>query len=43
MKRYVCIGFRAPNMPYLNAYPEHDVLHDDPRFLDLLRRMGLPR
>lgn len=43
MKHYVCIGFRAPNMPYLDAYPEQDALHDGPRSKGLLRRMGLPR
>ena len=33
---------REPNMPYINAFPELDVLHDDPRWKVLLRKMGLP-
>jgi serine/threonine protein kinase/tetratricopeptide (TPR) repeat protein len=33
---------RDPNMPYLNLYPEFEILHSDPRFQDLLRRMSLP-
>jgi len=33
---------RDPNMPYLNVFPMFDGLHDDPRWQDLLRRMGLP-
>lgn len=34
---------RNPNMPYIVAFPEFvDLLGDDPRFQDLLRRMNLP-
>jgi eukaryotic-like serine/threonine-protein kinase len=32
---------RDPNLPYLGK-PVWDSVRDDPRFLDLLRRMGLP-
>ncbi len=32
-----------PNMPYIVAFPEFvDLLGDEPRFKDLLRRMNLP-
>jgi tetratricopeptide (TPR) repeat protein len=33
---------RDPAMPYLSAAPLYDPLRDDPRFQELLRRMGLP-
>jgi len=33
---------REPNLPYLNMFPELDGLHEDLRWRDLLRRMGLP-
>ena len=33
---------RNPMMPYLSTYPFWDPLHDEPRFLDLLRRINLP-
>ena len=33
---------KDPNMPYLNALPIFGHLHDEPRFQDLVRRMGLP-
>jgi len=34
---------RNPNMPYIVAFPEFvDLLGDEPRFKDLLRRMNLP-
>jgi TolB-like protein/Tfp pilus assembly protein PilF len=33
---------REPNLPYLRGFPEFDGLHDDPRWNDLMRRMGLP-
>jgi tetratricopeptide (TPR) repeat protein len=32
-----------PGMPYLSAFPLHDPLRDEPRFMDLVRRMGLPQ
>jgi len=33
---------RAPNLPYVSVNPAFDFLRDDPRFKDLLRRLGLP-
>jgi TolB-like protein/tRNA A-37 threonylcarbamoyl transferase component Bud32 len=36
------LEIREPNMPYLNAIPEYDGLHEDPRWRDLLSKMGLP-
>jgi len=33
---------RDPGMPYLGAVPIYDPLREDPRFQDLVRRMGLP-
>ena len=33
---------RDPNMTLLSVGPEYDILRDDPRFQDLLRRMNLP-
>jgi len=33
---------RAPNLPYVSVNPGFDFLRDDPRFKDLLRRLGLP-
>lgn len=33
---------RDPNMPYLAVLPYYHSLHAHPRFLDLVRRMGLP-
>jgi tetratricopeptide (TPR) repeat protein len=32
----------APGLGYVAAFPDFDVVRDDPRFQDLLRRMGLP-
>jgi tetratricopeptide (TPR) repeat protein len=36
------VEMREPSLLYLNAFPEFDGLHDDPRWEALLRRMGLP-
>jgi TolB-like protein/Flp pilus assembly protein TadD len=32
---------REPTLVYLNQFPDFHCLHEDPRFQDLLRRMGL--
>ena len=32
-----------PNLPYISAIPLFDIVRDDPRFQDLLRRMNLPQ
>jgi adenylate cyclase len=32
-----------PNMPYISTIPHFDLVRDDPRFKDLLRRMNLPK
>ena len=34
---------RYPNSVYLGVTPEVDSLRDEPRFIDLLRRMDLPQ
>ncbi len=33
---------RDPNMPYVGIFPCLDIVRDDPRFQELLRRMNLP-
>ncbi len=33
---------QEPTMPYLEVHPSFAVLHDDPRFRDLVREMNLP-
>jgi hypothetical protein len=34
---------RDPNLPYLHVWPGLRHMHSEPRFIDLLRRMGLPQ
>lgn len=33
---------RDPNMPHIGIFPGLDIVRDDPRFHELLRRMNLP-
>jgi tetratricopeptide (TPR) repeat protein len=33
---------REPSLPYVSSIPNYDPLRRDPRFTDLVRRMGLP-
>jgi hypothetical protein len=33
---------KDPMMPYIGSPDLFDLLHDDPRYQDLLRRMNLP-
>jgi len=33
---------REPALIYLRQFPDFDSMHDDPRFSDILRRVGLP-
>lgn len=37
------LEMRDPNMPYVSVDPALDTLRNTPRFLDILRRMNLPR
>ncbi len=43
---FVCLELalerRAARIPYLAVAPNFGILHDDPRFHDLLRRIGVP-
>jgi TolB-like protein len=38
----MCLQGRAPQLPWLATDPDFDSLHGDPRFDELLRRIGIP-
>ncbi len=42
--RWLELGYEArdPNMRYIGVHPNFQPLRGDPRFQELLRRMGLP-
>jgi len=37
-----CYEVHNPGLPYVTAMPQFDGMRDDPRYEDLMRRMGLP-
>jgi hypothetical protein len=32
----------SPGMPYIAVFPDFDLVRNEPRFKELLRRVGLP-